>query len=396
MQSTTSKLGVWLAAGLLILVPVGYLAANTFSLQQEINALHGKYPKLTDEEIAIVEAVKNTKPSVVSIVIRKEVFGRKEKVLDLGNGLQVTVPGDTVSQGQQVVGQGSGFAVGDEGLIATNKHVVSDKNAGYQVIVNNGTKVDAQVVAIDPVNDLALIKLTSGTLPTGVRPLPLGNSSELEIGQSVIAIGNALGALQNSVTKGIVSALDRTIIAANASGSTTEKLAKIIQTDAAINPGNSGGPLITTAGEVVGINTATNAGAQNIGFAIPVNDLIYVLKSYRTQGRIVRPILGVRYVVINAKIKKQLKLPYAQGVLLQSGDNGEAAVIKGGPADKAGLGHGDIILRVNDTAINDKNDLATVVRSFLVGDTVTLRVWKKTTGTVVTIPIILQEIKSKS
>lgn len=396
MKTFTSKFAFSLALLFIVIVPAGYLAASTFSLQQEVSALRGQYPKLTDEEIAIVEAVKNTKTSVVSIVIRKEVFGRKEKLLDLGNGLQVIVPGDTVSQGKQVVGQGSGFVIGDDGLIATNKHVISDKNADYQVIFNDGTKVDARVIAIDPLNDLAIIKLTSGTLPDGVHPLPFGNSTELEIGQSVIAIGNALGALQNSVTKGIVSALDRTIIAGNSSGTTSEKLAKIIQTDAAINPGNSGGPLITTAGEVVGINTATNADAQNIGFAIPINDLVYILNSYRAQGRIVRPMLGVRYVVINADIKKQLKLPFSKGVLLQSGDNGEAAAIKGGPADKAGLVNGDIILRVNDTPINEKNDLGSLVRSFQVGEKISLRVWKKATRDTVIVPVTLQELKSKN
>ena len=383
MKYITSKLGFWLAVGILALIPVGYLAANTFSLQKEVNALHGRYPKLTDEEIAIVEAVKNTKPSVVSIIISKEVFGRKEQVVNLGNGLQMIVPGDMVSQGKQVVGQGSGFVIGDDGLIATNNHVVSDKNADYQVIFNDGTKAAAHVITTDPISDLALVKLDSNTLPNGVHPLPLGNNNELEIGQTVIAIGNVLGQLQNSVTKGIVSALDRTIVAGSERSATTERLAKIIQTDAAINPGNSGGPLITTAGEVVGINTAITIGAQNIGFAISVNDLIYVLQSYRANGRIVRPLLGVSYVAINADLKKQLKLPFSRGALVQTSDN-------------ASLVSGDIILRVNDTAIDDKNDLTTVVRNFSVGDTITLRVWKKDTRKTIAVSVTLQEMKSQS
>lgn len=376
MKKTFTTLVV-LAFLFVIVTPI-YLFAQNFSLQQQITDLRGQYSKLTDEEIAVVEAVKRSRGAVVSVVQSKEVFAPTQKLLDLGNGMKMVVPGELKSQGKKVVGQGSGFLVRADGLIATNKHVIFDKNADYQVVFNTGGKAVAKVVAMDPVNDVALLKIDAGSIPGGVLPLTLGDSKNLYVGQTVIAIGNALGKLQNSVTKGIVSATDRSIVASDSSAGQTEKLVKIIQTDAAINPGNSGGPLLSTSGEVVGINTAVNQGAENIGFAIPAEDIAFVINSYEKNGSVVRPFLGIRYVPINADVKKELKLSYVRGVLLAGGE-GQPAVVSDSPAQKAGLVEGDIILSINGTNIDVDHDLASMVRNYSVGETVSLRVWQKST-----------------
>lgn len=379
-------------AFLFISIPFGYLAAETVSLQKEIKLLRSQYPKYTEEEIAVTEAVKKVKNSVVSIVVRQEVFAPSERVMDIGNGFQIVVPGDLKSQGKQVVGQGSGFVIRDDGLIVTNKHVVAEQNADYQVIFGSGKKFDAKVVATDPVNDLALLKISGkkyGKFPAAI----LGDSKELQMGQTVIAIGNALGELNNSVTKGVVSALNRAILASDSAGGQTERLVKIIQTDAAINPGNSGGPLVNSFGEVVGVNTAVNLGAENIGFAIPVDDVKFVLESFESSGAVVRPFLGVRYAGINEEVKTQKSLPYARGVILVSGENGEPAVTPGGPAEKAGLKEGDIILEINGKRITEENDLAPLVRDFKVGDMVKLRVWKADLKKEVNLSVKLAELK---
>ncbi|MBI5413281.1 trypsin-like peptidase domain-containing protein [Candidatus Peregrinibacteria bacterium] len=379
-------------AVLMVGLPIGYLAAETFSLQKQIAELRVSYPKFTDEEIAAVEVVKRSQSSVVSILISKEVVVQGEKLLDLGNGFQMVVPGDLQSKGKQVVGKGSGFAVSDKGLIMTNKHVVADKNADYQVIFNDGTKADAKVAAMDPINDVAILKLNSG-LPPNVEPLSFGDSKEIYIGQTAIAIGNALGELSNSVTKGVVSALNRSITAADDAGGQTERLVKIIQTDAAINPGNSGGPLLNTSGEVIGMNTAVDKGAENIGFAIMVDDLRFALKSYEDNGSIVRPFVGIRYALINQEIKKELNLKYSRGALLVEGEKGEPAVLAGSPGQKAGLAEGDIILKINDIAINEDKEPSGIIRNFPIGSKLKVRVWKKSTGKEVTVTVKLAEMK---
>lgn len=390
--SAFKKAFLILGAILLIGLPIGYLAAETFSLQKQIAELRAVYPKFTDEEIAAVEVVKKAQNSVVSILIRKEVLVRGEKVLDLGNGLQMIVPGDLQSKGKQVVGKGSGFAVSADGLIMTNKHVVAESGADYQVIFNDGTKADAKVAALDPINDVAILKL-SGGLPPSSAPLSFGDSEEVYVGQTAIAIGNALGELNNSVTKGVISALNRSITAADNSGGQTERLIKIIQTDAAINSGNSGGPLLNTSGEVIGMNTAVDRGAENIGFAIMVDDLKFALKSYKKNKSIVRPYVGIRYALLNQELKKELNLKYSKGALLVEGENGEPAVLAGSPGAKAGLAEGDIILKINNVAVGENNEPSGIIRDFRVGSKVKLRVWKKSTGKEVTVTVKLAEMK---
>ncbi|MFA6520793.1 MAG: trypsin-like peptidase domain-containing protein [Candidatus Gracilibacteria bacterium] len=375
----------------IITAPV-YMTAGFLTLESRINDMREKYPNVTDEEIAVIETVKNAQDSVVSVVISKEVFAPTQKITNLGNGLEVIVPGTPESKGKKVVGSGSGFVVSSEGLIATNKHVVSDKNADYQVVFFDGTKVTAKVVASDPFNDVALLKIDRNRMPQTAKPLVLGSTKEMQIGQTVIAIGNALGELSNSVTKGVISAINRSIYASSELGGQTEKLVKIIQTDAAINLGNSGGPLLNTNGEVIGINTAVNTGAENIGFAIPADDVKFVLQSYETKGSVTRSFIGIRYSMLNKEAKTQLKLRYAKGALLTKGADGSAAVLPNSPAEKAGLKEGDIILKINDKTVDGDADPAAIIRDISGGQTVKLRVWKKALNKEQVVSVKLSEV----
>lgn len=374
----------------LVAMPLTYLGAKTLSLYKQLQRLRITYPQLVEDEIAVIEVVKRVQNSVVSVVVQKEVFSPGQRILDLGNGVQIIVPGELESQGKQVVGKGSGFVVGKNGLIVTNKHVVSDKQADYHIIFNDGKKFEAKVVARDPFNDLALLKIKNPL--NGLTTLSLGDSKKLLIGQTVIAIGNALGEFQNTVTKGVISAINRSILAIDENVGQTERLVKIIQTDAAINPGNSGGPLLNTVGEVIGINTAVNQGAENIGFAIPAEDIRFVLESYKKNGRIVRPFIGIRYAAINKEVQTRLNLPYDRGVILTS-DPGQPAVIPGSPAEQVGLTEGDIILELNGIRIDENTDFAPLIRDFQVSDKIQLLVWKKSEGRERIVEVTLAEMK---
>jgi Trypsin-like serine proteases, typically periplasmic, contain C-terminal PDZ domain len=228
---------------------------------------------------------------------------------------------------KQEIGGGTGFIVSSDGLILTNKHVVSDKNASYTVYLNTGEKYEAKVLAVDPIDDIALIKIEAHNLPT----LTLGDSDGIKVGQTVIAIGNALGEFRNTVSVGVVSGLSRSITASDASGN-TETIDNVIQTDAAINLGNSGGPLINLKGEVIGINTAIASGAENIGFAIPINRAKKAIESYQKFGKITAPYIGIRYILINSAIQKQNNLPVDYGAWINAGSSKEPAVISNSPA----------------------------------------------------------------
>jgi serine protease Do len=266
------------------------------------------------------------------------------------------------------VGGGTGFIITSDGLIATNKHVVDDETATYTVLTNDGKKYDAKVLSRDPINDLALVKVEASNLPT----LPLGDSADLEIGQRVIAIGNSLGQYRNTVTTGVVSGIGRTIIAST-TGTGSEQLEGVIQTDAAINFGNSGGPLLDIGGTVIGINTAIDAQGQLVGFAIPSNDLKKDIESYEKFGRIVKPFLGIRYVLVTPSIKEENKLTVDYGALL-TGNAANPAVIKNSAADKAGLKNGDIILEINGTRIDQDTSLASILKNYNPTDIIQMKV----------------------
>ncbi len=271
------------------------------------------------------------------------------------------------------VGGGSGFIVHPDGLIITNKHVVFEPEAEYTVITSDEKEYSAKVLSRDPINDVAILKIDAGAGASKFPTVTLGNSSNIELGQTAIAIGNALGLFTNTVSKGIISGLGRKISAAMGQGEMIENLRHVIQTDVAINQGNSGGPLVNLAGEVVGINTAVIFGAQNIGFAIPINWAKTDLDELAKMGRIVRPYIGLRYVMLNKEMKEKYSLPVDYGALvIKDHLPGSQAVVANSPADKAGIKENDIILEINGLALTEKNEIADMVEASNVGDILTM------------------------
>lgn len=302
------------------------------------------------EDSDLSRSVEKILPSVVSIVSIKNIQGIFGQVSEKGGG--------------------TGFVITSNGLILTNKHVVSDPQADYQVFTADGKSHKAAIESLDPTLDLAILKINAKNL----KVVTLGDSDNLKIGQHVIAVGNALGEFQNTVTSGIISALDRTIEAGDANGQNTERLDGLLQTDAAINPGNSGGPLINFAGQVIGINSAVASlsESQGIGFAIPINFAKTALKSYEKYGAIVRPQLGVRFIQLTPEIAKSNDLPVDYGAYIYS-DQGQAAVISGSPADKAGLKEGDIITEINKEKIDETHGLIRLLQQYMPGDEITVK-----------------------
>jgi S1-C subfamily serine protease len=342
------------------------------------------YTSNVSYEQAIINAAKNVSPSVVSIVISKNLpVYEQQWVNPFGDNssnpfgdlspFNFEIPQQVQNGTQyQEVGAGSGFIVSADGLVLTDKHVVSDDKADYTVLTNDGQKYPAKVLALDPVQDLAVIKIqSSGKTFT---PVTLGDSSGIQIGQTAIAIGNALGQFSNTVSVGVVSGLQRTISASDQVGSFSETLENIIQTDAAINAGNSGGPLLNLKGEVIGINTAMAQGAQDIGFAIPINmakkDIDQVVKT----NKIVYPFLGVRYVLVDDQVKQKYNLSVDYGALVLKGINGEPAVTAGSPAEKSGIKEKDVILEINGEKITADNSMSKIIQEYNSGDKITLHI----------------------
>jgi serine protease Do len=341
-------------------------------------------------EKTIPEVVQEASPAVVSIIVSKLVpileryyynpFGENSPF-----DIRIPVLREKGKELQEV-GGGTGFIVSRDGLIVTNKHVVSDEDAEYSVFTNDGKEYSAKVLARDPIQDVAILQISGSNLPI-VR---LGDSDKLEIGQTVIAIGNALGEFRNTVSSGIISGLSRTVIASG--GGVSEQLEQLIQTDAAINSGNSGGPLLNLYGEVIGINTAIVEGAQSIGFALPVNKVKKDISDIKENGKIVYPLLGVRYVLINKAIAESNKLSVDYGALISRGDGeDEPAITPGSAAEKAGLKEGDIVLEFNGTKINEENPLSKLILQHDPGETVNLKVLRDKEE--MTISAVLDEMK---
>ncbi len=327
------------------------------------------------EDSATVDVVKKTSPAVVSIIISKDyskIYGDRQQTSPFDNIFGFPFSQQQAPQGKQDIGGGSGFIVSSDGMIVTNKHVVDDDQASYTVVMNDGKKYDAKVVAKDPGNDVAVLDIDAKDLPT----LELADSNSVVIGQTVIAIGNALGEYRNTVTKGIVSGKSRTITASDSAGS-SETLEDVFQTDAAINPGNSGGPLLDLTGHVIAINTAVNSQGQLIGFSIPVNVVKKDIDSVNDTGKITAAFLGVRYMVITQAMADQNKLPVNHGVLIGTSDTSQAAVVKDSPASKAGLAENDIIVAVNGTTIDDTHTLSGQIAAHKPGDEITLTIYHK-------------------
>lgn len=261
---------------------------------------------------------------------------------------------------------GTGIIVSEDGYILTNKHVI-DGATKIKVVLDDGTTYsDVKVMAVDPLNDVAFLKIANAS---DLKAAKLGNSKTISVGQQVIAIGNALGQYQNSVTSGIVSGTGRTLIAADSSGQNTERLSDMIQTDAAINSGNSGGPLVNAAGEVIGINTATSSTAENMGFAIPISSVKGMLAQLIEKGEASRAYIGVYSVEITPEVAKEYNLPVSSGVYIFNSSL-YTAVIAGSPADKAGMRDKDIITAINGEKIGFSGSLSSLIGEYKPGDTV--------------------------
>lgn len=308
--------------------------------------INDKVEKISVEESsAVIDVAKKVSPSVVTIVGTSNVF-------------------DFFGDLNKKEGKGTGFVLTSDGLILTNKHVVSNENANYTVITSDGKDYKAKVLTTDPSYDLAIVKIDAKNL----KVVDLGDSDELEVGQRVVAIGNALGEFDNTVTSGVISAKGRPIVASDSSGQGEEVLEGLLQTDAAINPGNSGGPLLNLRGQVIGINTAV-ASAENIGFAIPVNIAKPAIDSTIATGKIVRPMMGVRYISITKDLASLNDLPTDKGVWLYSGSISKPSVIVGGAAAKAGLKDGDIIIKIENQELDKTHSLSYVIQKYKPGDT---------------------------
>jgi S1-C subfamily serine protease len=353
-QSLKSK--ITLAVGVILILAIllvgsGWLSQLSGRLNNWVASLRTTTTtlnqKVVNEESLVIDVAKKTQPSVVSI------GGSQTLSNFLGNG------SDDQSQGI-----GTGFILNANGVILTNKHVVSDTTIKYSVVTNDGKKYDVKQIYRDPAHDLAIIKIDV----TNLTPLEQGDSSKLQVGQFVIAIGNALGEFSNTVTTGVVSGLGRGITAGDPFGGFQERLDDVIQTDAAINPGNSGGPLLNSAGQVIGINTAVSSNAQNIGFAIPINVAKPVIDEFNRTGKIAGPpFLGVGYQVISQRAALLNSVP--QGMYLTQ-------IVSDSPAAKAGLQTGDIVTKIDGQKMTDTNDLAKVIQTKKIGDTVTLEYYR--------------------
>jgi serine protease Do len=372
-----------------------FTAAVSTSGASSTNNAVSLYQPAVDYENAVINAVKQASPSVVSITISENVpviencaynpfqNAPPEFQQFLGNGSSgFTTPCATGQTQLQQIGGGSGFIISSDGLILTNKHVVSDANASYSVLTNDGKTYAAKVLARDPGQDLAVVKINATGLPT----VSFGDSNGIQLGQSAIAIGNALGEFSNTVSVGVVSGLGRTVTASEPTTGAAETLQGVIQTDAAINPGNSGGPLLNLQGQVIGINTAIASNAQSIGFAIPINQAKRDITSVQTTGQIEAPYLGVRYTLLTPALAQQQSLSVNNGALVQ-GTGNTPAVQPGSPAAIAGIQAGDVIVQLDGQPIDATHDLSVLINQHSVGDKITLLINRK--GQEITVSVTL-------
>ncbi len=326
------------------------------------------------ESSPIIEVAKRVCPAVITIVISKDLPKIEGFFMLPFEGGGFIMP--KIKKGRKErtkIGGGSGFIISPNGLVLTSQHVVSDPEADYTVVLEPTKKYPAKVLARDPINDIAILKIKAKKLPY----LELSDSSRIELGQTVVAIGNALGEFHDTLSSGIISGLSRYITAFSGLTHQAERLRGLIQTDAAINPGNSGGPLVNIEGEVIGINTAMVMGAQNIGFAIPINYAKKDLEEVKKYGKIMIPFLGVRYVILDKQISEKNKLPVDYGALVMRETLGESAVVKGSPAEKAGIKEFDIILEAGGEKITAKNPLSDILQKSKIGDEISLKVLRE-------------------
>jgi serine protease Do len=335
-----------------------------------------KQTVLTEESV-VTAVAEQASPSVVTVSVTTSRQALQPFFMDpfgMFGGQQFNQPNQQPDTNKQNIG--SGFVVdGQQGLIVTNKHVVSDTNASFTIITKDDKEFTVKKIYRDPTNDLAILKI-DGQLPA----VQLGDSDKLKVGQFVIAMGTALGEFRNTVTTGVVSGLGRGINAGDAFGGVAERLDNVIQTDAAINPGNSGGPILNSAGQVIGVNVAVAQQGQNIGFALPINVVKKSLENFNTTGQFDRPFLGVQYRIIPKDTALMNDVPEGAYVV---------NVVTDSPAEKAGIKQGDIIVKLGDQNVKDASGgLATLINNLKVGQTVTVQVYRD--GKTIDIPVTLQ------
>jgi len=314
-------------------------------------------------------------PAVISVAITKHLSKLEESIgqefwrLGVVPPEPIKIPEELVDErGMVRVGGGSGFFVSSDGLIITNRHVISDPDSEYSVIWHE-EKYPCKILARDPINDVAVLKIDVKDAPT----VALGDSSKIQLGEPVIAVGNALGEFQNTVSAGIISGLSRYITAFGEFPGKAQELRGLIQTDAAINPGNSGGPLVAIDGRAIGINTAVVFGAQNIGFAIPINHAKRDLEDLKKYHRIRKPFVGLRYLTLDEDLQRKHKLPVGYGAyVLREPEPDGNGVIPGSPAAHAGVQEGDIVLACDGKKITMALTLQDILQEKKVGDMVQL------------------------
>lgn len=351
-------LGVLLAFGGGVPQSIKDSVSHLFRSQNHSSSVSIRTTELVEEESSTVDVVEKVSPSVVSIVVKSVGFD--------------IFTGPTMSE----EGIGTGFIVDSSGLVVTNSHVVDSVTGDYSVVLKDGTTYEVNKIHLDEPSDLAILEITARDLPI----VEFGDSDALKVGQKAIAIGNALGRYQNTVTLGIVSGISRSLSASSGFGGMVKTYEGAIQTDAAINPGNSGGPLLNSAGQVIGINVATSYGADNISFAIPVNTLKPLLEGFLKEGKIVRPYLGVYYTIVTSEISQLRDLP--QGAFV-------SRVIVGSPAEEIGLTRGDIITRFDDKDLTEDYPLSKAISTKKVGDKVKLVVDRQ--GSILTFEAVLSD-----
>lgn len=318
--------------------------------------------KVITEESVVITAVKEVSPSVVTVVQESSPLSNQE--FNFGPFSIFGIP----QQQEKPQGIGSGFIVTTDGLVITSKHVVSDSNSKYQIITSNDKKYKVEKIFRDPLNDVAILQINKSEHPEqNLKPVALGDSSKLQVGQFVIAIGTALGEFRSTVTTGVISGLGRGITAGSEFQGYVERLDNVIQTDAAINPGNSGGPLLNSSSQVIGVNTAIAQGGQNIGFALPINIIKDSLNNFNQHGQFNRPFLGVAYKILDKQVAVFNNVP--QGALIQD-------VVTDSPADKAGIQKGDIIVTIDGKKLDQDKELSNVISSKKVGDTIAITLWR--------------------
>jgi serine protease Do len=376
-SSPSPSKGLMVVAFVLLSLGLGFvggsIAVRNYSFDSGNSEINTQV--VLSQSEAIAKVAEDVSPSVVSINVNS------------------TNTEDSFFYGRQSYesqSAGTGIILSEDGLIVTNRHVIPANTTSVAVILSDGTQYDdVEIVGRDEFNDIAYLQIKDAK---DLKPAKLADSDKARVGDAVVAIGNALGKFDTTVTSGIISGLGRPIQAGSTEAD-TEVLENLMQTDAAINPGNSGGPLVNINGEVVGINTAVAGNAENIGFAIPINDVKSGITSVKNNGELVRPYLGVRYIMLDPEIAKELGISVEQGALV-SADAGQRAVVSGSPADKAGIKENDVIIKVNDTVIDENSSLVNTIGRFQVGEKVNLTIVRD--GQEQVIEVTLEEVPKTS